>query len=73
MMAEESKKESEAAPEGAVEMKEEELDQASGGAVDAFIQFKDPGRTMAAPQGETQDTSGWTGPVTLPPDEQRKT
>ena len=56
MAAEESKKESEAAPEGAAELKDEALDQASGGAVDAFIYFNEPGEGMSKPTGETMDS-----------------
>ena len=56
------KAEREAKPKHAVEMKEEELDQASGGAVDAFIYFTKP-PDPAEPVGETKDTSYQPGRV----------
>ena len=69
MSDEKPQKDSEATPKGAAEIDEKDLDKAAGGAESLSLNFS---KLEAMQKVQPQSPAGWTGPVTLPPDEQKK-
>jgi hypothetical protein len=68
MMADDQpRKDGEATPKSAVEVDDKDLDQAAGGAESLSLNF-----SKVEVKAQPQSPAGWTGPVTLPPDEQKK-
>ena len=69
MSDEKPQKDSEATPKGAAEIDEKDLDKAAGGSDVFSLNFS---KVEFAQKVQPQSPAGWTGPVTLPPDEQKK-
>ena len=69
MADEKPRNEAGATPKSAVEVDENDLDEAAGGSDVFSLNF---GKVEFAQKVQPQSPAGWTGPVTLPPDEQKK-